>query len=137
MDHTAQPAASRTILVIDDDPALRETTRRQLEAFGFCVVLAADGREGLVKVARSQPDVVLCDLTMPVMDGLEFGRRLRANPQHRRVLLIAMTGRNRESDLVDTWRVGFDRLLGKPVTGDTLAHLIRSRLSRRSDDALA
>ena len=65
----------RTILVIDDDPALRETTQRQLEAFGFCVVLAADGREGLAKVARSQPDVVLCDLTMPVMDGLEFGRR--------------------------------------------------------------
>ena len=105
--------------------------------FGFRVVLAADGREGLVKVARSQPDVVLCDLTMPVMDGLEFWRRLRANPQHRRVLLIAVTGRNRESDIVDTWRVGFDRLVGEPVTGDTLAHLIRSRLSRRSDDALA
>jgi CheY-like chemotaxis protein len=101
------------------------------------VVLAAEEFEGLVKVACSQPDVVLCDLTMPVMDGLEFGRRLRANPQHRRVLLIAMTGRNRESDIVDTWRVGFDRLVGKPVTGDTLAQLIRSRLSRRSDDALA
>jgi CheY-like chemotaxis protein len=101
------------------------------------VVLAADGREGSANVARSQPDVVPCDLTMPVMDGLEFGRRLRANPQHRRVLLIAVTGRNRESDIVDTWRVGFDRLVGKPVTGDTLARLIRSRLSRRSDDALA
>ena len=127
MDHTAQPAASRTILVIDDDPALRETTRRQLEAFGFCVVLAADGREGLAEVARSQPDVVLCDLTMPVMDGLEFGRRLRANPQHRHVLLIAVTGRNRESDIVETLRIGFDRLVGKPVTGNTLAQFIRTR----------
>jgi two-component system chemotaxis response regulator CheY len=57
---------------------------------------------------------------MPVMDGLEFVRRLRANPQQRRVLLIAVTGPNRESDIVDTWRVGFDRLVGKPVTGDTL-----------------
>jgi two-component system alkaline phosphatase synthesis response regulator PhoP len=125
MDSTA--GGSRTVLVVDDDPDLRETMQRQLEAFGFRVVLAADGREGLAEVARSQPDVVLCDLTMPVMDGLEFGRRLRANPQHRRVFLIAVTGRNRERDIVETWRVGFDRLVGKPVTGNTLAQLIRSR----------
>ena len=70
MDSTA--VRLRTILVIDDDPALRETMQRQLETFGFRVVLAADGREGLAEVARSQPDVVLCDLTMPVMDGLEL-----------------------------------------------------------------
>jgi CheY-like chemotaxis protein len=125
MSSTAGPP--RTILVVDDDPDLRETLQRQLEAFGFRVVLAADGREGLAEVARSHPDVVLCDLTMPVMDGLEFGRRFRANPQHRHVLLIAVTGRNRESDIVETWRIGFDRLVGKPVTGNTLAQFIRAR----------
>jgi CheY-like chemotaxis protein len=118
-----------TILVIDDDPGVRQVIQRLLEVHGFRVVVAADGREGLAEVARSRPDAVVCDLTMPVMDGLEFARRVRANPQHRRVPLIALTGRGWATDTVDTWRVGFDRLLEKPVRGETLAHLIHSRLS--------
>jgi CheY-like chemotaxis protein len=124
---------SPTILVIDDDPGVRDVIQRLLELHGFRVVVAADGREGLAEVAHSRPDAVVCDLTMPVMDGLEFARRLRANPRHRRVLLIALTGRGWETDTVDTWRVGFDRLLEKPVRGEILAQLIHSRLPPRGD----
>jgi RNA polymerase sigma-70 factor (ECF subfamily) len=131
MDHTAQPAATRTILVIDDDPVLRETMQRQLEMFGFRVVLAADGWEGLAVFARSRPDVVLCDLTMPVMDGLEFARRLRADRQHRQVPLLAVTSRMADTDILDTWRAGFDGHVLKPATGQALADLIQRRIAGR------
>ena len=119
---------SPIVLVIDDDPDLRETMRRQLEAYAFRVVVAADGREGLAMFAGTRPDVVLCDLTMPIMDGLEFARHLRADRQYRRVPLLAVTGRAADSDFLDTWLAGFDGHVPKPINGLALAHLVRRRI---------
>ena len=118
-----------TILVIDDDPLFRETLRRQLLALGARVVVAADGLDGLAQVQHWQPDAVLCDLTMPTMGGLEFAMRMRRDPRHRSVLLMAVTGRSSQSDLLETWRVGFDGHLVKPVSTEMLDSVVQ-RLAR-------
>src|SRR5262252_1817290 len=96
------------ILVIDDDPDVREVFQRQLEALGARVVVAADGFEGLDQLERSNPDAVLCDLAMPGMDGIEFGIRMRADMRFCRVRLIAVTGRCNKAALLGSWGAGFD-----------------------------
>ena len=115
---------ARTILVLEDDVAALETMRRRLEAHGADVMIATNGVDGLTELARRPPDAILCDLTMPAMDGLEFGRRLRSQPRYQQVLLIAVTGLNRLADLTDTWLVGFDGHIAKPVTPATFSALV-------------
>jgi len=122
------PLRGRTVLIIEDDADYREALRHLVAALGAQVVGVADGLEGLRQVARWHPDVVFCDLTMPVMDGLEFARRMRQDPRYDGALLIAVTGRGRQSDLHDTWNSGFDGHLVKPVTVEMLG-AIAQRLS--------
>src|SRR5262245_45461238 len=91
-----EPADSprgRRILIIDDDPHQRETLQRLVEARGAHAVVATDGFEGFRQLERSHPDAVLCDLAMPIMDGIEFATRMRREHRYRRVPLIAVTGR--------------------------------------------
>ncbi len=79
-------------------------------------------------------DAVLCDLTMPIMSGLEFARRVRRNPRFRRIPLVAVTGRQEQEDFLQTWDAGFDAHLVKPVTVEMLQSLAR-RFSWRSGQA--
>ena len=115
---------ARTILVLEDDVVALDTMRKRLEAHGAQVMTATNGVDGFTELARRRPDAILCDLTMPVMDGLEFGRRLRSQPRYQQVLLIAVTGRDRLADLTDTWLTGFDGHLAKPVTPAALSALV-------------
>ena len=121
----------RTILVIDDDADVRDMWRRLLERRGAHVMVAADGLEGLVHLEARLPDAILCDLTMPIMDGFEFASRMRTTPRYRKVLLIAVTGRQQHTDFADTWRAGFDGHLVKPVAAEALEALVQ-RLARRT-----
>ena len=116
-------AFQRRVLVIEDDPEIRDILVRLLAALGAQVVAAADGLEGLEHLARWHPDMVLCDLAMPIMGGLEFAHRMRQDPRYRNVLLIAVTGYTRQADLYDTWRTGFDGHLGKPIQMPALTAL--------------
>jgi CheY-like chemotaxis protein len=120
---------ARTILIIEDDDDARYTYRLLLESVGADVMVAANGVEGFAQLERRRPDAILCDLTMPVMDGLEFARSLRRDPRYRQVLLIAVTGRGEPRDLMDTWRAGFDGHLVKPLTMETL-NVLAQRLVR-------
>jgi len=119
-----------TVLVIDDDADNREGLQHQLEALGVDVVLAADGVQGLRQLQRWNPMAVLCDLTMPGMGGLEFAVQMRRDPRYRAVLLMAVTGRTSQSDLMDARRVGFDGHLLKPVTPEMLEEDVVRRLTR-------
>jgi CheY-like chemotaxis protein len=127
----AGPLRGRRILIIEDDDDTREAFRRLLESRGAHVMVAADGLEGLVQLDRRRPDAILCDLAMPIMDGIEFARHMRNDPRYRRVLLIAITGRGRQGDFTDTWSVGFDGHLVKPLTEDAL-HALTQRLARHA-----
>jgi CheY-like chemotaxis protein len=109
-----------TILVIDDNEEVREMFRLLLEILGARVMLAADGMAALTQVEWRTPDAILCDLSMPVMDGLEFAQRLREVSRYRRILLIAVTVRDAYQDFIETVGAGFDGHLVKPLTQEAL-----------------
>jgi len=123
--HPPPVLRSRTILVIEDDVDTRDAMRVLLEAHGAVVSVASNGDEGFTQLTRTIPDAILCDLTMPGMDGVEFGRRLRSDPQYGGVLLCAITGRSQMDDFTETWRVGFDGHVTKPITAEALVGLVR------------
>lgn len=127
------PLSGYTVLVVEDDPEAGDLARRLLELLGARAGTAGNGVEGLRRLAEMQPAMVLCDLTMPLMDGLEFARRVRRLPQYRRTLLVAVTGRQAHEDFLNTWAAGFDAHLVKPVTLEMLRALAR-RLNQRAAD---
>jgi CheY-like chemotaxis protein len=119
------------ILVVEDDAEASDLLRRLLELLGARVYVAGNGFDALDRLASLPVDVVLCDLAMPIMSGLEFARRVRRNPRFRRIPLVAVTGRREQDDFLQTWDAGFDAHLVKPVTVEMLQSLAR-RFSWRS-----
>ena len=119
------PLRDVTVLVVEDDPDSRETTGLLLQHLGARVVTVENGDRGLAAVVLHQPDLVLVDLLMPEMDGVEFARRSRRDPKYRRVRLVALTGLRDEASVLKTWSIGFDGHLMKPVTVEGLDLLSR------------
>ena len=119
-----------TILVVEDDVEAGDLLRRLLELLGARVVVERNGLDGLERLANLTVDAVLCDLTMPIMTGLEFARRVKEDPRLRRIPLVAVTGRQEHEAFLQTWEAGFDAHLVKPVTPEMLQSLGR-RLSWR------
>jgi PAS domain S-box-containing protein len=111
----AQAPARRKVLVVEDNRDGLETLLALLDMLGYEVAGAADGREGIEEARRFQPDVVLLDLGLPVMDGFEVARALRADPQCAGVFIAALTGWGTEADRRRTTEAGFDAHLTKPV----------------------
>lgn len=106
-------AAGGRILVVDDDEDSRIALRALLESYGYSVVEAGDGLEAVTVATRARPDLILMDLMMPVMDGLEATRRIRAIPALdgvRIVCLSAMEGAREASR-----NAGFDECIVKPL----------------------
>jgi two-component system response regulator MprA len=116
------------ILVVDDELAVRESLRRALALDGHDVVLASDGREALATIARSAPDLVVLDVLMPELDGLEVCRRLRASGDRTPVLML--TARDEVEDRVAGLDAGADDYLGKPFALDELLARVRALLRR-------
>ena len=98
--------AMRTILVVDDEPAVREALERALRTAGYVVRLATNGAEGLEAVADQHPDLVVLDVLMPVMDGFEACRRLREAGDRTPVLML--TARDAVGERVEGLDAGAD-----------------------------
>ena len=120
--------AMRTILVVDDEPAVRDALERALRTAGYVVRLAANGAEGLEAVADQHPDLVVLDVLMPVMDGFEACRRLREAGDRTPVLML--TARDAIDDRVDGLDAGADDYVVKPFALDELLARIRALLRR-------
>jgi two-component system CheB/CheR fusion protein len=103
------------VLVVEDNLDAAESLRDVLEFAGHEVEVAHDGREGLDRARRLRPDVVLCDIGLPVMDGYEVARAIRADPSLAQVLLVAVTGYAGPDDRRRAADAGFDVHLAKPV----------------------
>jgi len=132
------PLAGITALVVDDQRDIAQAVGHMLEADGARVFVADSGGEALALIDRHRPDVILSDLTMPGMDGFEFLRRLRADPQTARLPVVAVTGHGRRSDSLRAWEAGFDGHVGKPVDWTTLiAAVHRCVLRPRPEPAAA
>jgi two-component system, OmpR family, response regulator MprA len=116
------------VLVVDDDRAVRDSLRRSLEFNGYEVVLAADGAEGLVAVGSQHPDVVVVDVMMPRLDGIETTRALRAAGND--VPILVLTARDAVGDRVEGLDAGADDYLTKPFALEELLARLRALLRR-------
>ncbi len=112
------------ILVVDDLADAAASLALVCRLCGAEVQVARDGLEALAIGATFRPDVVLMDITMPKLNGYEAARRLRAEPWGQSVVLIAMTGWGRKTDIEAASDAGFDGHLLKPVEADALLELI-------------
>ena len=127
--------ASRLILVIEDNVDAGQGLGDLLELRGHRVRVARDGRSGLQLARELRPDVVLCDIGLPDMDGYEVARRLRAEPALREVRLVALSGYALDEDLRRAREAGFDAHEAKPASFDRLLEIIGSAGGARSQPA--
>ena len=114
------------VLVVEDDQANRILLQAQLERSGFDAVATADGLDGLAAVREVHPDVVLLDVGLPGIDGLEVCRRLRQDPETIALPVILLTGRSSIDDIVEGLDAGADDFLSKPYDEAVLLARLRS-----------
>jgi len=128
-----EPIESRArVLVVEDDLANRVLLSRLLQRGGYDVTAVVDGPAALDEVLASKADVVLLDVGLPGIDGLEVCRRLRAQPATRMLPIILLTGRSSVEDVVEGLDAGADDFVAKPYEIDVLFARIRSSLRLRA-----
>jgi two-component system cell cycle response regulator len=103
------------ILIIEDNPANLEMMRFLLQALGYSPITAGDGPEGMETAQRENPDLIVCDIQMPGLDGYEVARRLKSDPVLRAVPLVAVTAYAMVGDRDVALAAGFDGYLTKPI----------------------
>jgi len=121
------------VVVIEDDPDILELIEYNLRREGFRVATATGGRSGLAAIAREKPDLVLLDLLLPGLNGLDVCRRLRADAATRDLPVIMVTARGEESDVVLGLGVGADDYVHKPFSPKELVARVRALLRRSRD----
>ena len=123
----ARVMAGTQVLVVDDDPTVSDVVRRYLERAGFAVTLAADGPSALAAAEQRPPDLVVLDLMLPGMSGLDVCRRLRERSD---VPVVMLTALGEEVDRVVGFEVGADDYVTKPFSPRELALRVQSVLRR-------
>lgn len=123
------------ILVADDDPAILEVLRRTLELEGHEPFLASDGETTLRRIQTVEPDVVLLDVMMPVMDGWEVLGRLSELQARKRLRVIVMTAKGGDRDIAKGLELGASEYVIKPFEIDELIALIAEVLVRSPEEA--
>jgi CheY-like chemotaxis protein len=119
-----RPLAGIRVLVVEDHADSRDALQLTLNWLGATVWLAGSGPEALTIAARESPDLVLCDLRLPGMDGFALLARLRALPAARPIRVVAVTGCGHEDDVKRTREAGFDGHLVKPLDFDRLVWVV-------------
>ncbi len=122
------------VLVIEDDRALSEVLLYNLDKSGYEVFKAFDGRDGLEQARLRLPDVILLDVMLPGLDGVEVCRRLRALPETAPLKIILLTAKSEESDQLVGFSVGADDYVTKPFSVRVLMERIKTQLRRKSND---
>ncbi|MDA8424614.1 MAG: response regulator transcription factor [Treponema sp.] len=125
--------AKATVLVVEDDPEIRELLAFALGKEGWTMVAAADAEEGLARLAVANPDVVVLDIMLPGMDGLDFLRKVKADPALRRLPVIMTTAKGEDSDVVAGLELGAEDYVVKPYSPKVLVARIRAALRRTVD----
>ena len=111
----------RTCLIVDDSRVIRKVARRILEDLGFEIAEAADGMEALAWCRAAKPDAILLDWNMPVMNGIEFLRRLRSEPGGAAPKVVFCTVENDLAHIEQALAFGADEYIMKPFDGDIIA----------------
>jgi CheY-like chemotaxis protein len=122
---TQESSLPLDIVVVEDNDDIADGLKDWLEVLGHRVTVARDGKSGLDFISRGRPQLVLCDLGLPELDGIEVCRLVRALPADAQPVMVALTGWGREDDLRRTKEAGFDHHLVKPVSPEKLHAVLR------------
>ena len=125
---------AKHVLVVEDDRSLADVLEYNLKDAGYEVSVARDGQDGLTQAEVKLPDLVLLDLMLPIIDGLDVCRRLRANALTREMLIVMLTAKSEEFDQVIGFSVGADDYVSKPFSVRVLMERIKAIMRRRSGD---
>ncbi len=123
--------AKSLILIVEDDRSLAEVLNYNLRQDGYETLVALNGQEGLNQAKLKTPDLIVLDLMLPVIDGLEICRRVRSDPASRGTLVLMLTAKAEETDQVAGFSVGADDYVTKPFSVKVLLERIRALLRRR------
>ena len=123
------------VLIAEDNPVNRELLRELLELVGCTVLEACDGQEALRVIEQSQPELLLLDIGMPVMDGFAVIRRIRENPRLAKLPVVAVTAYAMRGDQERILNSGFDGYLSKPINPPSLIQELDRLLDKRVQSA--
>lgn len=123
------------ILLVEDNEMNRDMLSRRLTRNGFEVVIAVDGQQGVALATSERPDVILMDMSLPVMDGWEATRRVKADPATRAIPVIALTANAMVEDRERAMAAGCDDFDTKPVELPRLLEKIRTQLNGKAGGA--
>jgi DNA-binding response OmpR family regulator len=122
--------AKRThILVIEDDTAVQTLLRKQLTANGYQVTIAGDGLDGLMKLESLKPDLVISDVMMPNLDGIEFVKAIKAHEATQKIPVIFLTAKSDPRSMIEGINVGARFYVTKPFAIDDLLSKVQRALS--------
>ena len=124
------------ILLVEDNEMNRDMLSRRLIRRGFEVIFAVDGKQGVDAARREKPDIILMDMSLPVMDGWEATRKLKADPQTRPVPIIALTAHAMKGDRERCLEAGMDGYVSKPVQARELQEAIDAVRSKAEQPAI-
>jgi DNA-binding response OmpR family regulator len=117
------------VLVLEDDPAVQTLLRKQLVAHGFQVTIATDGLDGLMKLETLKPDIMICDVMMPNLDGIEFVKAVKANSETQRIPVIFLTAKSDPRSMIDGINVGARFYVTKPFQIEDLLSKLKRALA--------
>lgn len=118
------------LLIIEDDVTMLDLLRVHLKAAGHAVRVASDAADGIRAILAETPDLVLSDIAMPYLDGIELLRALRSDPMTMRIPVIFLTGRDDDDTLVKAHQLGVDDFLTKPIQVENLLSSIDKVLKK-------
>lgn len=123
---------SAQLLLVDDEPGLREAVKDYLQESGFTVQVASNAREGWELLQQSTPELVISDIMMPQVDGYQFLKQLREDPRFQALPVVFLTAKGMTSDRIQGYQAGVDAYLPKPFDPDELVAIVENLLSRRA-----
>ena len=126
--------AGETILIVDDVPVNLKLAGAILKREGSHIETAEDGQEALAKLETMQPDLILSDIQMPVIDGFELARRVRQDERFREIPMVALTALAMKAGEERAREAGFDGYLTKPIDTRTMGLRVREYLDRKHPD---
>src|SRR3954468_20789929 len=125
----------KKILVIEDEPEMRRNLTTILRLEKFVPIAATIGREGLQRAKEEKPDLILCDVMMPELDGMGVLTALRKDPDMVHIPFIFLTAKGEKADVRNGMNLGADDYLTKPVAKSDLLQAVQARLKRQSQQA--
>jgi len=126
--------AKEVILVVDDEEDIRELVELNLSREGYQVLACDSGERALELMRSKKPDLVVLDLMLPGVDGLEVCKRLKADPDTRHILVVMLTAKGEEADIVAGLELGADDYVTKPFSGKVLVARVRRLLRRHVEE---